>query len=393
MSLWDLHYAFYCAIVISLVRYYLVNPFFAWMAIRTVPLSRLSLHQLNTQRAGTPDHIPDWVFPQLQHFLERQSGDMKRAKKSGKQDVIIDSKLKSQKQWKEVERSILTQLTTQPNTTATAHKYTDEDVRRWLSAYQHDQTRKMKIKKFQEAGWGFSFYTFIWIWGLITISDKNYFTKSIHLVWADYPMAAPTIDVTWYYWLSMGHYIHLFCAQFADIKRKDFVEMVVHHIVTLLLLTFSWMVNFTRIGALVLAVHDGCDVFLQLAKLFNYMHLQMFTDATFAVFAITFFVCRLIIFPGRIIYSSLVWTVTTGGYKPWFVYYFFNGLLLSLLVLHFIWFSIIMSMLIRWLRTGEMKKDARSDTDDGSASDNETNKTDGGKTNGGKAGEGRKKEL
>ena len=183
----------------------------------------------------------------------------------------------------------------------------------------------------------------------------------------------------------MGHYIHLFCAQLTDIKRKDFVEMVVHHIVTLLLLTFSWMVNFTRIGALVLAVHDGCDVFLQLAKVFNYMqryNFQAYTDVTFAIFAITFFVCRLVIFPFRIIYSSLVWTVTVGGYKPWFVYYFFNGLLLSLLVLHIIWFSIILSMLVRWLRTGEMKKDARSDTDDGSASDNETNKAHGGKTNG-----------
>ena len=194
--------------------------------------------------------------------------------------------------------------------------------------------------------------------------------------------------------LSMGHYIHLFCAQFADIKRKDFAEMVIHHIVTLLLLTFSWMVNFTRIGALVLAVHDGCDVFLQLAKVFNYMQrydLRVYTDATFAIFAITFFVCRLVIFPFRIIYSSLVWTVTTGGYKPWFVYYFFNGLLLSLLVLHIIWFSIIMNMLIRWLRTGEMKKDARSDTDDGSASDNETGKTDGHKANG--KGDGKKKAM
>ena len=183
----------------------------------------------------------------------------------------------------------------------------------------------------------------------------------------------------------MGHYIHLFCAQFADIKRKDFVEMVVHHVVTLLLLTFSWMVNFTRIGALVLAVHDGCDVFLQLAKVFNYMQkydYRTYTDVTFVIFAITFFVCRLVIFPFRIIYTSLVWTVTEGGYKPWFVYYFFNGLLLSLLVLHIIWFSFIMGMVVRWLRTGEMKKDARSDTDDGSASDNDTGRPDVAKTNG-----------
>ena len=63
--------------------------------------------------------------------------------------------------------------------------------------------------------------------------------------------------------------------------------------------------------------------------------------------------------------------MTEGGYRPWFVYYFFNGLLLSLQVLHIIWFSFIFRMAWRWVTTGEMKKDARSDTDDGSASDNE----------------------
>ena len=170
-------------------------------------------------------------------------------------------------------------------------------MRRWLSAYQHEQSRALKLKKFTEAGWHFSFYSFIWLFGLITISDKEYFTRSVHLVWANYPLQPPSADVTWYYWLSMGHYVHLFCASFFDIKRKDAVEMMVHHVVTLLLLSFSWMVNFSRIGALVLAVHDGCDVFLHMAKLLNYMHYRTATDLTFVVFAVCFFVCRLVVSP------------------------------------------------------------------------------------------------
>ena len=238
---------------------------------------------------------------------------MKAAKKSGRAEVVIEGKMKTQKQWKEVERQILSQLASSPSPSP-SHVYSEDDVRRWLSAYQHDQTRSMKVKKFTEAGWHFSFYLFIWIFGLITLSDKNYFTDSVHLVWSNYPLQPPSADVTWYYWLSMGHYIHLFFASFFDIKRKDSVEMMIHHVVTLLLLTFSWMVNFSRIGALVLAVHDVSDVVLNFAKLLNYAHYRTATDVTFAIFALTFFICRLVIYPGRIIYSSLVWTVTVGGY-------------------------------------------------------------------------------
>lgn len=345
LSMWDLHYAVYAAIIISLVRYVIVNPFYVWLAIRTVPLSHRSFRQVNDSRDATSSHyIPPWVVPLLGRFLDKQARIMKEAKKSGRSEAMVEGRMNSQKQWKEVEKDIAARLHLHlPVTPAftspipAADQYSEDDIHRWLSAYHHDQQRSMKLKKFTEAGWQFSFYTFICVWGLVTISDKDYFTKSIHLVWANYPVEPPSLDVTWYYWLSMGHYIHLFCAAFFDVKRKDFAEMIIHHIVTLLLLSFSWMVNFTKIGALVLAVHDGCDVFLQLAKLFNYMHFRTLTNLTFAVFAITFFVCRLIIFPGRIIYTCLVWTVTTGGYKPWLAYFFFNSLLLSLQVLHIIW--------------------------------------------------------
>ena len=343
ISIWDLSHALWCAAAISLVRYYIIEPLFTYMAIRTIPLSRRSLAQVNATRPlDSIDRIPGSVFPLLEGFLDVQASIMKAAKRSGRPDAVIEAKMKTQREWREVERRILASLHPSPNP---SHTYTDDDVRRWLSLYQYDAARSLKVKKFTEAGWQFSFYTFIWVFGLITISDKDYFTQSVHRVWSNYPRQPPSADVTWYYWLSMGHYVHLFVASFFDIKRKDFTELIVHHVVTLLLLSFSWMVNFSRIGALVLAVHDGCDVFLQAAKLLNYMHYRTATDLMFVVFALTFFVCRLIIFPSRIIYTCLVWTVTEGGYKPWFVYYFFNGLLISLQVLHVIWSALSLTPL------------------------------------------------
>jgi hypothetical protein len=162
--------------------------------------------------------------------------------------------------------------------------------------------------------------------------------------------------------LSLGHYIHLCFSQFSDVKRKDFWEMMIHHIVTILLIVFSYGSNFIRVGSLVLLVHDGSDVFLELAKLFNYCGWQILCDATFVFFAISFFVCRLVLFPFRIIFTT-GWSarLMTGAE---FSYYFFNGLLLSLLVLHIFWFSIIVRMVWSFLKTGNVAKDARSESDE-----------------------------
>ncbi len=51
--------------------------------------------------------------------------------------------------------------------------------------------------------------------------------------------------------------------QFFDVKRKDFWQMFIHHVTTISLMGFSWTCNLTRVGTLVLAVHDCADIFLE----------------------------------------------------------------------------------------------------------------------------------
>ena len=38
--------------------------------------------------------------------------------------------------------------------------------------------------------------------------------------------------------------------------------MMIHHAATILLMYFSWVLNFVRIGTLVLVVHDAADTWL-----------------------------------------------------------------------------------------------------------------------------------
>jgi ceramide synthetase len=63
--------------------------------------------------------------------------------------------------------------------------------------------------------------------------------------------------------IELAFYWSLIFSQFIDVRRKDFWEMFIHHIATTLLLSFSYVVNFVRIGSLVLVIHDFGDFWLE----------------------------------------------------------------------------------------------------------------------------------
>ena len=42
--------------------------------------------------------------------------------------------------------------------------------------------------------------------------------------------------------------------------------MFIHHMTTILLMVMSWSTNLTRVGTLVLLIHDCADIFLEVRK-------------------------------------------------------------------------------------------------------------------------------
>ncbi len=100
-----------------------------------------------------------------------------------------------------------------------------------------------------------------------------------------------------YYVVELAFYVTLFFSQFIDVKRKDFWQMFAHHVFTITLLIFSYTINNTRIGSLVLVVHDIVDIWLELAKIGVYIKCEPLSNVCFAGFALLWFVTRLVIFP------------------------------------------------------------------------------------------------
>lgn len=127
--------------------------------------------------------------------------------------------------------------------------------------------------------------------------------------------------------ISMAFYWALSFSQFFDVKRKDFWQMFIHHIATISLMSFSWIGNLTRIGSLVLFVHDSADILLevrlfegtndcsmtatflfmpiinsQAAKMAKYANYQKLCDCIFVMFTILWIVTRMGVYPFWIIY-------------------------------------------------------------------------------------------
>lgn len=236
----------------------------------------------------------------------------------------------------------------------------ERQVERWLRL-RKAQNKPSKLTKFCETAWRCTYYTFSFTYGITILWDKPWLWD-IKKCWIGFPHQSVTNDIWWYYMVSMAFYWSLCVSQFFDVKRKDFWQMFIHHIATILLMCLSWVVNVFRVGCLVLVIHDSADIFLEAAKLTKYSGYQKLCDVIFAIFTVLWIVTRLGFFPFWIIKHTSIDAPTIVPMFP--AYYIFNSLLCVLLVLHIFWTYLILKIVHNSLNAGQMDGDIRSSSDD-----------------------------
>ncbi|XP_061591909.1 ceramide synthase 5-like [Cololabis saira] len=242
----------------------------------------------------------------------------------------------------------------------------ERKIQRWFRV-RRNQDRPSTQKKFSESMWRFTFYLLIFIYAICHLWRSPWMWDT-RQCWHNYPFQGLSPGQYNYYVAELAFYSSLMFSQFTDIRRKDFVIMLVHHLATIFLITFSYANNMLRAGSLVMCVHDASDIFLEAAKLANYAKYQRLCDSLFVVFSLIFFLTRLIIFPFWIVSSVLFesWEIV-GPYQAWWL---LNGLLLVLQTLHIIWFYLITRIAIKAIFKGKVSKDDRSDLETSSEEEN-----------------------
>ncbi|KAL8959466.1 MAG: hypothetical protein Q9183_005630, partial [Haloplaca sp. 2 TL-2023] len=126
--------------------------------------------------------------------------------------------------------------------------------------------------------------------------------------------------------------------------RKDFRELVGHHIVTLALIWLSYRFHFTYMGLAVYITHDVSDFFLATSKTLSYLD-SRFVSTYFGIFIAVWVYLRHYI--NLVILYSITTTFTTVGpyvlnwetqqYKCWISQYITFSLLAALQAMNVFW--------------------------------------------------------
>eukprot|EP01130_Rhizamoeba_saxonica_P007281 TRINITY_DN293_c0_g1_i1.p1 TRINITY_DN293_c0_g1~~TRINITY_DN293_c0_g1_i1.p1 ORF type:complete len:285 (-),score=24.15 TRINITY_DN293_c0_g1_i1:45-899(-) len=176
----------------------------------------------------------------------------------------------------------------------------------------------------------------------------------------NYPNIPCTISLQLYYCYALAHYTYgTFSTLFLEPRQKDFVMMMSHHIVTLIIVTFSGLVGYYRVGAAVLTLTDISDPFLEAAKIQKYMGKYKVADSFFTLFGVIFVISRCFLYPYFVLRSS-IWPNGEGTVA---YYYICNAGLITLQVMFWNWSIIIVRMAIV-LSKGEQLRDPRDDKEE-----------------------------
>jgi len=175
------------------------------------------------------------------------------------------------------------------------------------------------------------------------------------------------LDLRSYYIMYVARYAQALVSVMLEFKRKDFLEMVVHHVVTILVIYVSYIYGWNRVGVVVMFLLDPADVPLHLAKLCKYTAeasgrqlWQTLADRLFELFGATFFITRIGL------YGYVCWSAQFEAAR-----YFPRRLaewtcIISLEILFLLqvyWFSLIVKVAIKMM-AGSGVEDVRSDDED-----------------------------
>jgi hypothetical protein len=121
---------------------------------------------------------------------------------------------------------------------------------------------------FYGAATGFAFYTY---WGNPNIPTLLGGTGEGLFYWRNWPHlpveSEPFKYVEWYYPVQMGYHFHNLVHQGGcKSHRKTYIEMVLHHLLTWVLIFYSYYTNTIAFGVTVLMVHDVGDFVMNIGK-------------------------------------------------------------------------------------------------------------------------------
>ncbi|KAJ7334016.1 TLC domain-containing protein [Mycena albidolilacea] len=244
-------------------------------------------------------------------------------------------------------------------------------------------TKQGKIERFGEQGYAVVYFAAMGVWGAYILSTapssyasaKSYLHINTKAFWEDYPHTHMGGPLKAYYLAQIAYW----CQQFTVLglglekRRSDHWELVVHHVVTIWMVTWSYEMRVVLLGNAVFVSMDVPDVLLAFSKMLNYLKLERAKVVSFAVFVVgwTYFrhyisICILwsLQYEFHLVpQEAQIFAPRLGLYMaPWIRDQMFYALSL-LQALNLFWYYLILRILVRTILSSETE-DNRSDDED-----------------------------
>ncbi|KAI9136952.1 TLC domain-containing protein [Paraphysoderma sedebokerense] len=229
-------------------------------------------------------------------------------------------------------------------------------------------------ERFCEQAWFSIYYSTFFSIGLYLAYHSPYWLRTEYF-WVDYPHMHYTGLFKSYYLLQLSFSLAQIVVLHLEKPRKDYVQFLVHHLLTIGLVSLSYYMNFTRIGNAIFITMDFADIFLSTAKCLKYIKFQKSCDAMFVLFVVAWIFSRHFVYIGIVqsIYTDviavrpLIWKPEEGMYMSYTTACVFVALFAGLKILILYWGWLIMKVVVKVV-TGKGAEDNRSD---GEESDDE----------------------
>ena len=87
--------------------------------------------------------------------------------------------------------------------------------------------------------------------------------------------AKHSIEMQYFYLFQLAIWVYTaFSCKWLESRRKDYIEMMTHHVATICLVSASFLYEEHNVGLVILFIHDFSDIVLDLMKLCNYLKLE-----------------------------------------------------------------------------------------------------------------------
>ncbi|CAE6426849.1 unnamed protein product [Rhizoctonia solani] len=243
--------------------------------------------------------------------------------------------------------------------------------------------KETKLDRFAEQGYAVLYFGVFGSLGLYVMSQMPTWWFRTEHFWLEYPHWRMTPLMKSYYLLQASYWTQqlLVLALGLEKPRKDFAELIIHHLVTIYLISSSYIVNLTWIGNAVFITMDVSDVFLSLSKIFNYLKMNKTKFISFGWFTFVWGYLRHWL---NLVMLWSVWfefdlipdkkmDIANELYMPWYGKYMVFLPIFLLQLVNLFWYFLIWRILIRAIFAPDLDKvdDDRSD-DEGDDADDES---------------------